>query len=402
MLENPQDDDNIGCKIDKMNVIVTNLIKDFEDSHSEADKFSMISSFDSFTDCSGNYQENFSEISFDSINIPQEIFEKFQDNLTEIDRLKMKIEDIIGNCGRSDNNLFEISLTKAQIQNLHKDIEILLKEDINDALLKVGKNLFIIESISRYDKIIYYSGNIQSIHKLEDFSIKNQYEIPENARSAASVTGIDNKLNNHKQIIYNTIKSRRSESSLLKFHAELELKELNLSKREEKIRSTEEELGNKIQQLESLKTEYNEKISELNKLLILQKNLPTENINVPNKKTDFLDNIYLQSDKPQKKFSDYCIKNNCQGLYKSLFPIENIPKKNDAIPIKISNDLNQTITDLNTKFLINRKQFNENFCFFGNFTNKEVYIKNYLKEQSNYQDLILKEIYNYENYLHNT
>ena len=58
-----QEDENVEHQIDKLNTIVANLMKDFDDSRSEIDKFSMISPIESFSDSFVNYHESTSEYS---------------------------------------------------------------------------------------------------------------------------------------------------------------------------------------------------------------------------------------------------------------------------------------------------------------------------------------------------
>ena len=385
-----QEDENVEHQIDKLNTIVANLMKDFDDSRSEIDKFSMISPIESFSDSFVNYHESTSEYSLESFNIPQEIIEKFQENLIEIDRLNMKMEDILGNWSRYDNSLFEISLSKNQIQNLHRDTEKLIKENANSALIKVGKNLFILESTERSDKIIYYSGNIQPFNNFNgNNSTKSQSEISEAQDISMSFENKNKDIEDHPQDLNNYAGQLHTESNLLKLHAELELRQINLLKKEEKARNIEEELGYKLQKLESLKSEYTEKISELNKQSILQNSFS-------NGSQKALKEFNNSNEKSMNYFSGLDCKNielnNHAALSNKKYSSENL--------ININPEKNQSISDFNEPFITNRKQFAENLCFLGNFSNKEAYIMNYLKEQRNYQDLKLQEIQKYENYLY--
>ena len=111
-MDSDKENENVGHKIDRINEVISNLMKEFEYSHIEFDKFSMISPVESFCDDFADYSEPFLDISLDTHPIPQDFLDKFQENLTEIDRLKMIIEDMTANLSRPCEFLHEILINK--------------------------------------------------------------------------------------------------------------------------------------------------------------------------------------------------------------------------------------------------------------------------------------------------
>ena len=351
--------ENFEQKIDRLNSVLNNLINDFEHSRSEPDKFSMISPIDSVSNSFADCQDSFSELTMSTFRIPQEYFDKFQENLTEIDRLSMRIEDFLGIFMRAENPSFQIELTKQQITDLHKDTKRLIKENTENAVIKVNKKLVVLESLTK-PKTAHLSENKIALNKSET-------------------------LNN------SVSKEKKSENDLerIKLQSELELKFLNLSKKEDKIRNLEEELGYKIQKLESIKNEYYAKLGEINKKEFYYKNLVrTKGCACKNYSFDIKDMIGTQ--------------NSYEEIHKMLGYIEKIIKdkqneKNYSKDQKTQENYNKT-----DKFKANLFQFNEKLGYFGSFSNKENYIFNYLKEQMEYQDLKYRELREYEDYLQET
>lgn len=348
-----KEDENVEVKIDRINSVISSLIRDIESSHGESDRVSVISPFESFCEDFAEYHDPFAEISFASNCVPQEFLNKFQENLTEIDRLQMTIEDHLGNSTRQPESLFEILLTKEQLHSLHGDTGLLLQNNASNALLKVGKNFFIIESACRPDKVFYLSDSISST---KSFNCNFQKQ---------------------SHIANNPINCSHIDSNLIKIQAELEIKYLTISKKEEKIRTLEEEFGYKIQKLESITNEYYVKLEEIKR---------KEEICSANES-------FGGNDKTQ---SFYRYKDN-KKILQSLDVLEKIVMEKYR---KKENDVS-ILQDFSGIFEKNRKDFNENLQMMK-FANRDAYVLSYVKEQHRLQDLKIQEIQEYEKYLQET
>ena len=270
----------------------------------------------------------------------------------------------------------KFSLTKEQILNLHSDSESLIKENANSALLKVGKTFFILESVCKPDKIFYLSDNILST---KSFNCSFQRQ-PNNIDIASNCSHI--------------------ESNMFKMQAELEIKYITISQREEKLRTMEEELGYKIQKLESVKNEYFAKIGEL-------------------KEREMADSGILNFSPGNSSFSSGERTHNYgngkgkgkgkgeQIITKEMYQVLMILEKRVKAKYKKKQNLSElqentfTTTDFSRQYSINRKQFNESMHF-SRFSNKESYILKYIRKQHKYQDLKMQEIRDYEKYLQET
>ena len=330
----------------------------------------MVSPVESFCDDFADYNEPFLDISLDAQTVPQDFLDKFQENLTEIDRLKMVIEDMIGNFSRPCEFLHEISLTKEQISSLNSDTGTLIKENASNALLRLGKGFFILESVCKPDKIIYFADNIQST-KSFNCSFQRQQNNASMVRNYSHI-----------------------ESNLFRVQAELEKRYIAISQREEKLRTMEEELGYKIQKLESIKNEYFAKLGELN----MRVTVDTSISNYSPGKTSFSSSDRTQSYGKHKEKPTFT-----KDMYQALTMLEKIVKEKYSKKRNVVNSLENTFTtaDFSRQFSINRKCFNESMHF-SRFSNKESYILKYIKKQHKYQDLKFQEIRDYEKYLQET
>jgi hypothetical protein len=347
--------ENIETKIDKLNLVINSLIKDFEGSYVQNDKLGTISPINSFCEDLPSYQEFTSDMSFGSLTIPHDFLEKFQENLTEIDRLNMTIEDFLSTSLRSESPVFEIPITKEQILNLNKDTEKLISENASQGVIKVSQSYFIIETTDRPDKVIYFSDCIKSSNRAD--------------KNSETPNGLDN----------------HTESNFIKTQADLELKNIAIKKKEDKLRSLEEDLGYKIQNVEKIKNDYMARLEELTAKEPGQPGLT--------------DTIKFKSCPCKDSTAGICeflsSKASYQDIGQILITLEKLIKEK---ALK-KNGLEESKNDISSQFIKNRNTFNDNLCYLGRFSNKESYIVNYLKEQSNYQNLKFQEIKDYEKYL---
>ncbi|OMJ76124.1 hypothetical protein SteCoe_24567 [Stentor coeruleus] len=363
-MELNQENEHVDQKIDKINVVISKLLKEISVSRCESERFSMLSPIDSFAEDFSEYQDPCDSLLFQPQALPSEIIDKFQEILTENDRLSMRIEDLASQMTRSAESLIEIPITKLQLMTLNKDIEKLLKENVEDASIKVASNFFIIEPRNKPDKVIYFieeTNHEKSENKTQDFE------------DSKNTTIIDSD----------------KDLKILKLQSELEIKYLEIAKKEENIHKLEEELGYKIQKLESLKDEYVGKIAELDLKISSKENSPNKILTPSNGVRKSL-NQSSQGENPLAK-----------NLFKALGKIDPNCEKREAKSF-LSQDHDMSYSKTDSINLDKKPRISESILYFGNTSSKEKCIINYLKDQSAYYEQKLKEIQDYEMYLQET
>ncbi|OMJ75784.1 hypothetical protein SteCoe_25010 [Stentor coeruleus] len=361
-MELNHENEHMEQKIDKINAVISNLLKEISVSRCESEKFSMLSPIESFAEDFSEYQDPIDSLLFQPQALPSEILDKFQELLTENDRLSMRIEDLTSQKARTIESLIEIPITKLQLMTLNKDIEKLLKDNVDDTLIKVASNFFIIEPQNKPDKVIYFIEEVN----YEKFGNKTQ-----DSEDSKNTTIIDSD----------------KDLKILKLQSELEIKYLEIAKKEENINKLEEELGYKIQKLESLKNEYMGKIAELDLKISSKENSPNKILTPFNTIRKSL-NQSIQGQVPLTK-----------NIFKALAKIDPNCEKREAKSF-LSQDMSFSKTD--SMNLDKKNRLSESVLYFNHTSSKEKYIINYLKEQSTYYEQKLKEIQDYEIYLQET
>ena len=147
-------------RLDQINEVLSNLLTGLNISRTENEKHAFVSPMESFCDSILEYGQD--EASFAESGIQQTLIDKFQELLTENDRLQMQVEDFNSHEIRDQEPFIEFLLNKDQIKSLHQDTENLLHQDNPKALLKIRTNSFILESTQKQGKIIYFTEGIES------------------------------------------------------------------------------------------------------------------------------------------------------------------------------------------------------------------------------------------------
>lgn len=345
--------DGMGKRLDQINDVISNLLNGLNVSRNETDKLAIVSPMESYCESFLEYYED--DSSYCDRGIPQSLVDKFQDMLLENDRLLMNIEDLRSYSIRSKEQVHEFLLTHDQIKSLNRDTANLMAQESTTASLKIGPNYFILESTAKQGKIIYFTeGN----------------QVNPSDREVSS-----------SQNLANT--SCETSFELVKLRAHLEKEQIALAKKQENIRSLEEKLGLKIQELESIKNEYHQKLSELN-----------ENSFERSKKTkrfseEFYTTYYSESKKRPHDMS--FILKDCGNTPKNLMKQSFL----DSFCSDVSKDLS-------VNNISHIRPFNDSFLKNTKSKNKENYIIDYIREQSQYQAKKIQELKEYETYLQET
>jgi len=126
------DEELVGEKIDRLNSVISQLMTDIEENNNP--RVSMISEL----------QQSFFEYSVvnegegvEEMNIPQSVLDKFQESLTEIDRLGMQVEDLLAGRMRRTECFFNILLNHSQISEIHEKLGEALKSSEKSVILKI-------------------------------------------------------------------------------------------------------------------------------------------------------------------------------------------------------------------------------------------------------------------------
>lgn len=363
-MELKQEDNYVGQKIDKINTVISHMLKEISDSRCESEKFSLVSPFDSFCEDFTEYQNPISNFPIQAQNVPTELLQKIQDLLTENEHLFMKLEDLTAQWSRSAESLIEIPITQEQLLALSKDTEKLLRENSHEAVIKIAKNFFILEPRNKQDKVLYFTDEVKS-HKL----LNSSQEIEE--PKSLSIIDSDKDL------------------KILKLQSELEIKYLEIGKKEENIRRLEEELGYKIQKLETLKNEYISKLADLN-----SRNSSCENTPNKSKRTCSC------SDQSQNYSLNSSLQSSPKDLYNTFSVLDTGSDQSEQPKSFLEDpDLSFSKSEVTVRLDSQRPSQPGNLLYLGNFSSKERYILNYLKDQSKYYEDKVKELQEYESYL---
>jgi regulator of replication initiation timing len=192
---------------------------DLDDARLHSSRLSMISSIQqSFCENYEDFDEDDEDICAEEV--PEHILDKFQDLLTEIDRLNMQIEDFRAEKIRTPDTNIDIYLNNEQIKSLHGNLGNLLTESNQNTVFKLNK-----ESLSLGTIKIEYDDTVERIRQLE----------------------VEN-INLRTQMLTSTIKKPRNSSSelsdfntLMSMKIELEMKSLEIARKEQELQQCQEE-----------------------------------------------------------------------------------------------------------------------------------------------------------------
>jgi len=223
-------------------------------------------------------------------------------------------------------------------------------------IFKMKKDSFVIESLTKPEKIIYFTGEIRSKYfdKIE-VERKQVEEIELGVR-------------------------------IIKKKAELEAKIVGLAKKQQKTMELEEELGQKQQALEVAKLGLCAKLQELEGKSGLCEESPARN-----KRTcscsDQTDTSYF--------IEPISFNSSVSRMLNSIEKVVKVQSKESLCDESWSKDVT-------VQYNHNKNALNSSLSATGRFKNKESYILNYFKQQSKLYDEKFKELNEYEKYLQET
>ena len=343
--------DNVEGKLDHINEAIHKLIHELNVSKSDHSPFSFISPINSFTESFLDIHENFPEFSQQVQSDAQGLYDKFQEMLTENDRLNMKVEDLTVQVNKISDPVFEILFSRENLQSLSQDIEKFLKENTSQVLMKLKKDSFYLQSLEKHEKIVYFTGEIKSSY----------FEKSEEVR----------KEKDEKILAIQLIKKK----------AEFETAILNYNKKQEKLMQIEEILMEKMESLEIAKADYMSKLAKIEKRTESNTSTPVKSKRTCSCSDQTNYSYVTESASFQNNISKML--NNLEKAVKQQYFKDSIIEENES-------------KDVTLQYNNKKRIFNESL---GQFSNKESYILNYFRELSCFYDEKFKELYEYEKYL---
>ena len=369
------ENEEIGDKVDRINLVLRHLISDLSMSRSHTSRFSAMSSMHSFTENAEEFDEVSSDLSmYDDVS-QEKLFNVIQEYLIETDRLNMKIEDLIAEKIRNDDSSIELYLTVEQIATLNENLSKMLANSCESSVFILNKSTLI-------------SGNLQLasqniLEKLADLEIENI-----NLRSKLLSASVE--------------KSRRNENNphISNEMIDIEIDKIEFAKKEQELFKAQEELGYKILQAKMTINEYKGKIEELkntsaNYQIINHHRAPSQEI------TRAKTPVSMLAPLSNSLITGLVI--NRQEIEAKIEIIENIIKKKYAkkrkvckIEKKIENH------DITKEFLERENNFKKKLEAIGDYSIKEKFILSYLAEQNTFFKKKTEELRRYEAYLQDT
>lgn len=238
------DEELVGEKIDRLNSVISQLMTDIEENNNP--RVSMISELhQSFFEYSVvNEAEGVEEM-----YIPQSVLDKFQESLTEVDRLGMQVEDLLGQKMRNSECFFNIFLNNSQIFEIHEKLGQVLKSSEKSVILKIA------------------NGKIEGLGVILD---ENEVKPKENEGNC----GLKRELGRLCEK-FEELNRKSDKKALISKYLELEKKALGIIEKEQKLDKLIEDYGTMLVKAEILVHEYTNKVQS--------KVLSTNNKNKPNK-----------------------------------------------------------------------------------------------------------------------
>ena len=164
--------EEVGEKIDRLNGVIYQLMSDLNNSHFHSTRFSMMSSIHSFNENADEYASLSSDHSQDDIVIPQQYLDKFQESLTEIDRLNMKIEDIMAEKLRNSTPESHIYLNKDQITDLIEFLTNAVKNTEDFVMFRVDSTSLRSGELNLASQELY--GKLKEL-EVENINLRSQF-----------------------------------------------------------------------------------------------------------------------------------------------------------------------------------------------------------------------------------
>lgn len=377
-----QDSEEVGDKLDRLNLALNQLMVDLDhaklhSSRMQSSRLSMISSLQqSFCENYEDFDEDDEDICAEEL--PEIFLDKFQDLLTEIDRLNMQIEDFLAEKYRRLDTNIEIYLNNEQIKSLHDNLGNLLTESNQNTVFKLNK-----ESLSLGAIKIEYDDTVERIRQLE----------------------VEN-INLRTQMLTSTIKKPRNSSSefsesnkLLSMKIELEIKSIEIARKEQELQQCQEETIYKNAQAEMLIQEYSNKLEEFKHNNAYQNHIRRKNPSQDVTRTRSpISMIYPNSLSLMSE-----LLNTRQEIETKLAIIENViktkyKKKNSQEP---KNNLKKASGNFE-EFKAKEQKFIEKLKKYQSFPMKEKFIMKYLKEQQEFLNEKYEDLRKYEILLQDT
>lgn len=215
----------VGEKIDRLNSVINNLITNIDENREFNLRGSWVSEVhQSFYDCSVVNETEGNE----ELYIPQSILDKFQESLTEIDRLGMVVEDLIGQKSRNEC-FFNIFLNSEQTVQIYEQLDQALKTSEKSVNLKIQ------------------NGRIQGVENCNLIEQLSAVQI-ENSRLKEQLKILNKE--------FRDLQMKTDKKKLASTHLELEKKSLALIGKEQELDKLKEDYGTMLVKAEILVHEY--------------------------------------------------------------------------------------------------------------------------------------------------
>lgn len=366
-----QDGEEVGDKLDRLNFAINQLMVDLGDARLHNSRISMISSIhQSFCE---TYEDLADDDDICADEVPQYFLDKFQESLTEIDRLSMQVEDFWAEkINRAENNI-DICLNQEQVKKLYSSLGEFLSEDKQNSVFKLSRNSICVGVIK-----IECDNSVEKIRQLEIENINLRSQILSNSvkRSKSSLT------------------EAPDSEKLIALQLEIDTKSLDIARKEQDLQKLQEEAIYKNTQVEMLIHEYSNKLEEAK-----QKNSNRhEHIRRKNPSQDHtrtrtpISILYTNS----ASFMSGLL-NTRQEIETKLALIENLIKskyKKKGLKKQTSN-IRQGSGNFG-EFKAKEQKFVEKLKKFQSFPRKEKFILEYLKEQQEFLNEKCEELRKYE------
>ena len=224
------DEELVGEKIDRLNSVISQLMTDIEENNNP--RVSMISEL----------QQSFFEYSVvnegegvEEMNIPQSVLDKFQESLTEIDRLGMQVEDLLAGRMRRTECFFNILLNHSQISEIHEKLGEALKSSEKSVILKIVNG-----KIEGLGVILCESSDSKSKENEGDCGLKKE------------LGRLSEK--------FEELTRKSDKKALISKYLELEKKGLGIIEKEQKLDKLIEDYSTMLSKAEILVHEYTNKV----------------------------------------------------------------------------------------------------------------------------------------------
>lgn len=363
--------EEVGDRLDRLNFVLNQFMADFEGNQTHASRISVISSVhQSF--CENSIINTEEGEDAEAVYIPPEVLEKFQECLTEIDRVNMELEDYRANHIQRSNKFTEIDLSISQIKELNQYLSGLIQSNSQHALFKLNQ-----DSLVNLEFRLVCSNVQEKMNELELENLRLRTENFESFSESSSVS---------------RPKSIDSKDLFFK-HLELQKKMLLLSQKEQELEKIQEEFGFKMAKAEVLLAEYQNKIEDLSRQKLRENNRKHPSQDYTRTRTP----VPLGSNLSTSSFISDLITTR-QEIQTKLMKMEKLIKQ------KYKKSKTQPLNAENYKSIIEEYRyrdtsFQQKLGQVTNFQQKEKFILNYLKESRDYLYSKIEYLQRYEGFL---